>query len=128
MGENGALCMTIAHLVVQTVRFGLTGVMPLPNGMVPPGFKPTHEDTTKLLSISICFAILIVVIDCFVSPGLGRLKVWFKTISGNCFSFCLLYGISWEILGSIGSGPISSMLLGLAVTMVGFAIIFVLDG
>lgn len=127
--EDGALCMTLAHLLVQITRLEITGKLPLPGGQMPPGLQPTVHDTHLLLLCGLGYACLIPIIDlCFELKNMARFKGWLKKIAGNATAFCLLYSITWAVGDSIDvKNPPGQMVLALAVSAAGISIIIVLD-
>ncbi|CAE8622857.1 unnamed protein product [Polarella glacialis] len=126
--ENGAACMAIAHLIVQVIRFSITGSLPLAGGQVAPGQHPTAHQAMCLLASAVGFAVLMVMISLFMSKRWGRTKMWMHMVSGNCISFCILYAMTWLIMARIGAeGVMGTMLLALTVTFVSIGQIFVLD-
>lgn len=130
--EDGALSMTVAHLITQVVRFHITGYLPLANGQVRPGLVHTEHDSMALFGFGLGFAFLIPVFDVCL-PGkkgtrLLRYKGWTKKIAGNCTSFCWLYAITWQATEHLNvASPPGAMILALCVTLFGFALIFFID-
>lgn len=130
--EDTTISMTMAHLVTQATRFHISGVLPLPAGQVPPGSSPTMRHAAELFFAGAAYAILAGALG---PPSCGqqwpiarRIHVWCKRTAGNTTAFCWLYAITWVIQGALHvPGPPGSMLLALAVTFVGFSLIFVMD-
>lgn len=127
--EDGALCLTLAHLCVQATRMSITGVLPLPGGQMRPGSSPTQDDAWWLFLSGCAYAAFIPIIDLTLQVSfLSRFKGWLKKTAGFGAAFCFLYSITWAMasLSDVAQPP-GQMVLALIVTLVGFAIIFLLD-
>uniref|UniRef100_A0A7S0AJG9 Uncharacterized protein n=1 Tax=Pyrodinium bahamense TaxID=73915 RepID=A0A7S0AJG9_9DINO len=124
--EDNATCMALAHVVVQVVRFQITGHLPPANGSVSASESDTGMRSAMLFLSSLAFVALIVVLDVAITREI-RFVEWLKAISGNCVAFCLLYAILWCILDySDARGAVGSMLLAVGVSFVSFLIMFIL--
>lgn len=127
--EDGALCLTLAHLCVQATRMCITGVLPLPGGQVPPGLSPTQSHVWWLLLGGCIYATAIPIIDLTLRVGfLSRFKAVLRKTAGFSAAFCFLYAITWAMASRTKvSSPPGMMVLALIVTLVGFAAIYLLD-
>eukprot|EP00405_Crypthecodinium_cohnii_P037873 CAMPEP_0206545178 /NCGR_PEP_ID=MMETSP0325_2-20121206/11979_1 /ASSEMBLY_ACC=CAM_ASM_000347 /TAXON_ID=2866 /ORGANISM="Crypthecodinium cohnii, Strain Seligo" /LENGTH=567 /DNA_ID=CAMNT_0054044109 /DNA_START=69 /DNA_END=1772 /DNA_ORIENTATION=- len=129
--EDGALAMSTSHLIVQVVRFSITGVLPLPTGAIPPGFHATTYDAKVLFGCGLICAVLIPIWDLclpITNKTVLRYKGWLKKITSNCGAFCWLYSFTWGIQAVANKpGPPGALLVALFVTIFGFSLIFGLD-
>merc|ERR1719188_358722 len=101
--EGNVLTMTLAHLFVQATRTYITGVIPMPNGTVPPGFLPNRAEAFMLVSCGCLYACGIPVVNmCKPSINGKELKVTnsrLKAMLGNCVAFCWLWSTNWYLGG-----------------------------
>lgn len=125
--EDAVINLTVAHVTVQSIRYGITGLHPLPTGADPPGFKATVTDGIKLELWADLFLVLFFVSDVVIPASYGRFKVWLKGSIGNAFAFCAFFAMTWytQTWSPVG-GNDQVLLLAMFVTISGFCMLGIL--
>jgi len=127
--EDGIFALTCGHLIVQVVRFSITGRLPPSSGAVPPGMHISLDHVVFLFVWSFVFVAIIPAVDLLMpeTPSLGRINRVAKRLAATCVSFCHLYAITWWIQGFFNvNGAVGSMIIALLVTFFGFGMLFLL--
>jgi len=130
--EDMVVALTVGHLTVQASRYVLTGTLPLPSGDIRPGTEVEHSDVWTLAGSSLIYITLIVMVQLWSPPHDATFKVLLRRrgaqILANCTAFALFYSTTWYVTEVMTlTGPASSLLTALGVTLIGFALLLLLD-
>lgn len=131
--ENDVFSLCVSYLLVQSIRFSLTGVLPEKLGLEHPAIKPGPESILGLFGFGILFAVVTAVAAIYFRHG--RVS---ELVQGTCstsFAWCFLWATRWvaleiEILDKLSAGPETMegrIILALFLSAAAFLVIFVLD-
>lgn len=133
--ENDVASLSTSFLLVQSMRFCLTGVLPDGEGLEEPPIPISLNQELSLYLLGlICMAIVMVLLRSGLSAKYRQLGVMQNTL-GMSLSWCGFWGSRWvvsqnETLERLKAGPESMegrILLALILSGASLAVIFVLD-
>jgi hypothetical protein len=135
--ENDVMSLSLGFLLMQVVRFGITGEpQPYLPHDTPEGITQVHANL--LLACSGVFALFTVVGTAFVhrvlsqddaASAVDRLVRAFQNVNSMAFAFCFLFWGEWQVyaLGYQGVRIKACLLVAVFVTALSLLLIFVLD-
>lgn len=96
-GETQVASLTLGFLIVQLLRTGITGYLPMPNGDPNPAVAPTVKDIVYLSIGSLVLAVLMILVYQYMPevPGFPRVKLWTKGACSFGCAFSALYASVW---------------------------------
>eukprot|EP00747_Dinoflagellata_sp_TGD_P163747 gnl/TRDRNA2_/TRDRNA2_182760_c0_seq1.p1 gnl/TRDRNA2_/TRDRNA2_182760_c0~~gnl/TRDRNA2_/TRDRNA2_182760_c0_seq1.p1 ORF type:complete len:678 (-),score=128.85 gnl/TRDRNA2_/TRDRNA2_182760_c0_seq1:72-2105(-) len=134
--ENDMTALSISFMIVQPLRFAITGILPNHHGVEIPQQEHSVWCTVALSSLGIMFAAIVVWLviyigNCTHGPKVKRFLEICQAIAAMAFAWCFLFAIKWEFKRMAPSQDPNSMtsvvLLALVTSGVGFVLIFTLD-
>jgi hypothetical protein len=131
--ERNLVAYQTSFLFVQALRLAITGILPLPNGLDPPGFQASARHMLILFGISYFFiAVLIAgkIMGLDEGKTIGsRLAAIVLSSWGNTIAFCWLYSATWLFELTIGTVVIAAVFQASSATIIGvFIISLLVDG
>lgn len=144
--EDEVISLAVSFLVVQMLRFGISGYLPDASGEDPAGHAlhsnwscallllvglvPGVADVVRLLgrrSVKRIYK-LVSGVSPALRPGEERMHTWFEGISTMSFAWCIHFAVDWWVASNFElDGSIKAVVSALLVTLLAFVLIFVLD-
>ncbi|CAJ1329413.1 unnamed protein product [Effrenium voratum] len=150
--EDDVLSLAVSFLVVQVLRFLITGNLPNTEGEDPEGMTHSTLSCELLLLAGLvfgCFDTARIVLRKFLSgkdqkepeavltthsthsfelDENHRAAAWFRDIAAMCTAWCLHFSVDWWLSSNLmGEGAVLSVICAVAVTGLALGLIFVLD-
>lgn len=142
--ENEISGIAISFLLMQAIRYNLTGIMPNSIGIEQEHWKHPQQDVYALAGFGVllavlCCCIVVVSTDAFpkeITPGtlmslMKRVAIVCQSTTAMGFAWALMYTSKWEItllLPGLNPNSVTArVLLALAISMFAFFIILGLD-
>jgi len=129
--EDDVMGLTMSYLVVQTIRFWTTGVMPNAEGNLPKGYLASDLQAATLLVIGVLIATASYVRTVYFPHWHGRNVVWLRLVCDFSFSWTIMFGIDGVLtnagLGGAEYGVVGDVITACLVTVWAFAVIYFLD-
>lgn len=128
--EDDLACLATSFLMVQAVRFTLTGALPNPEGMETPAILEGYGNVEKLYGCAILFS-LMATLSLYLPRSRGVFVL--LTMFAMSFSWCVLWATVWlaqQLVGGRGielDGMCQRILLALVMSILAFMAIWVLD-
>jgi hypothetical protein len=136
--ENDIVALSVSFLLVQALRFAISGVLPDPEGLEIPQTMHPFRCTILLFAAAASFAILVILLVCAGSrgrleeaPKLKRVLITCRSMSAMVLAWCFFFAGKWELKRVATSMDPNSMtsavLLALLLSAASFATIFAFD-
>lgn len=133
--EDDMLCLATSYLLVQAIRFTITGILPGIEGIEEPELVVDWIDVLYLYACAIVFAVIAALAIAFTVGQKGRWKGILLTVSAMSLAWCFLWATVWMFIhwaedryteGSHDMLP-QRVLLAVVMSCISFACIWVLD-
>eukprot|EP00442_Polarella_glacialis_P000292 CAMPEP_0115115950 /NCGR_PEP_ID=MMETSP0227-20121206/42999_1 /TAXON_ID=89957 /ORGANISM="Polarella glacialis, Strain CCMP 1383" /LENGTH=687 /DNA_ID=CAMNT_0002516723 /DNA_START=46 /DNA_END=2110 /DNA_ORIENTATION=+ len=127
--EDDVMGLTVSFLLVQAIRFSVVGVLPNEEGNFEEDITVSDYQVFMMVSIGVVVGVFHSCALC--SKHLGRLNAWVRLVCDFVFSWSLMFAIEAYLathgLGGSVMGCIGEVVQANLVTVLSFAIIFILD-
>jgi len=132
--ENDIFSLAVSFLLVQVIRFSVTGVLPGKLGDEGGEFRPVASQVLALYGVGVGFAVLTGLITYFAGHK-GKIAELAQGTTAMGFAWCFLWAtrwaaLGWSVLEDASAGPATMegrILIALVLSVAAIGVIFLLD-